>query len=315
MADENSVPQAPASDPRAARLNSLFDEAYGHLARAHPELAQDSIKELVQALPDHPLVKHLARQSTLIAFRWPLERRALHLTAREPRPTQEIDLVAFHVDLPLVPSGVHQVIDYTTVLARSFESARLKAPGARRVLLTDETTHVPDSIPADLVMRFPLNRELVMYERMRIQALYLEQREAGRASVLMDSDVVVNRDPAPIFAEAFDVGLTWRLGSPEAPFNGGMILVAPGEAGLAFFRMARECYDAIAVDSAITSFFPKDLRAWWGDQYALASMVGYDAYADEMERNLSVKGLTAMLEQEHALPCTEQELALGARYR
>ncbi|HXN16417.1 MAG TPA: hypothetical protein VN878_08560, partial [Usitatibacter sp.] len=67
--------------------------------------------------------------------------------------------------------------------------------------------------------------------------------------------------------------------------------VAPGEAGLAFFRMARECYDAIAVDSAITSFFPKDLRAWWGDQYALASMVGYDAYAERTTEAMSLGGV------------------------
>jgi glycosyltransferase involved in cell wall biosynthesis len=69
-----------------------------------------------------------------------------------------------------------------------------------------------------------------MFERMRLQELYLRDRAADRASVLMDSDVVVNSDPADIFSTDFDVGLTWRTEFPDAPFNGGMIFVAEGDA-------------------------------------------------------------------------------------
>jgi hypothetical protein len=35
-------------------------------------------------------------------------------------------------------------------------------------------------------------------------------------------------------------------------------------------------------------------------------------FADQVERDLSMMGLTAVLEQKHALPATEQELALDA---
>jgi hypothetical protein len=189
------------------------------------------------------------------------------------------------------------------VLAQSFESARIRAPRARRLLITDEHTVVPESAGAERVLRFPLDRTHVMYERMRLQELYLEAREPGRASVLMDSDVVVNRDPAPIFAEAFDVGLTWRPEFPDAPFNGGMIFVSEGDAGLAFVRKARACYDALAAEPAIGG--GADLRAWWGDQFALAVFVGYRDFAERQGDALSVDGVRMRF-----FPCTEYNFTI-----
>ena len=217
-------------------------------------------------------------------------------------------MVSFHVDLPQALSGVHLNIDYLAALALAFESAQLRAPRARRILLTDETTAVPPGMKVDEVMRFPMDRNRLMYERMRVQAAYLERRPASRHSVLVDSDIVVNRDPTPIFAEDFDVGLTWRGGFPDAPFNGGIIFVSSGEAGLEFFRRSRACYDAIAENRAIARAIPQDLRAWWGDQYAIAHVVGYRAFAERKTDCLAVEGIRVRF-----FPCSDYNFALEAR--
>ena len=78
------------------------------------------------------------------------------------------------------------------------------APHARTMLLTDESTRVPDGI--DEVVRERIDRNRLMYERMRAQSRYLQRRDPSRATVFTDSDVVVNLDPAPIFAEDFSHG-------------------------------------------------------------------------------------------------------------
>ena len=273
------------------KRDALFHEAVTALNRGRVDLAHAPIEQLRSDFPDHPKLDLLRRCAAIMAFDWPAQRAPHTITSGPVPDPSSIDLVAFHADLPVAPSGIHQEIDYMEVLALSFESAQLRAPRARRILLTDNATAVPPEMKVDEVMRFPMDLDRLMYERMRVQAWYLENRPAGRHSILMDSDVVVNRDPAPIFAEAFDIGLTWRPGFPDAPFNGGLIVVASGDAGLAFFSKARACYDAFADSPAVAPAFPRDLRAWWGDQFALALMVGYREFAEQKSNAERVDGI------------------------
>lgn len=283
--------QAQAADPVRARIDALRESIKEHLIRGHAEPAWPLIEELARIAPRLEFVELAARAAAVIGFRWPLVRVPFTPEPR-PGPAQDaVDLVAFHVDLPRAPSGIHDAFDYTQVLALSFESARIKAPRARRILLTDEATRVPDSIGVDEVRRFPLDASRLMYERMRVQSIYLEGREPGRASVLMDSDVVVNQDPAAVFAETFDVGLTWRKDFPDAPFNGGMIFVAEGGGGPEFFRRVRACYDALAADAALQRFYPRGLQGWWGDQFALAVVVGFAEFHEHRAGGVAVEGL------------------------
>jgi len=290
----NATAGGPA-DPARAQAERLAHEISAHLARGRADLARDAIGALARMAPDSPWIAHFARQAAIVDFRWPMARAGFVPAPRPAPPAEAVDLVAFHVELPRAPSGIHGAIDYASVLALSFESARLRAPRARRILLTDEATRVPQSMAVDEVRRFPIDREALMYERMRVQSLYVEGREPGRVSVLMDSDVVVNREPAPVFGEAFDVGLTWRPGFPDAPFNGGMIFVSEGGGAAEFFRKARACYDALAADVAVASLFPRDLRAWWGDQFALAAVVGIREYCERTTDGIAVDGLRVRL--------------------
>ena len=296
----------PAADP--AQVDSLFREAVGALERGRADLARAPVEKLCSVSPDHPKAELLRQCVAIMAFDWPLERLD-HTITKGPAPDPaSIDIVAFHADLPLTPSGIHEKFDYMAVLALSFESAAIRAPRARRVLLTDDATVIPSGMKVDEVMRFPIDRARLMYERMRVQASYLENRPAGRHSLLIDSDVVVNRDPAPVFAECFDVGLTWRTGLPNAPFNGGAIFVAAGRPGVEFFVKARACYDAFADDTAIAAAFPRDLRSWWGDQFALALVVGYRSFAERKTHAARVDGIRMRF-----FPCDDYNFTVEAR--
>lgn len=299
---------APAPDPRVAHLQSLSQQALAHLARGRADLARPLVEELAAALPGHEGVMNFVRYVAVIGFDVPAV-RAPHVPAPAPPPAPEsVDLVAFHMDLPHVPSGIHGAIDYGAVLVQSFESARLRAPAARRILLTDEHTRVPEALGAHEVMRFPMDPARVMYERMRVQEAFLRERPAGRATVLMDSDVVVNAEPSVVFGEDFDIGFTWRSGFPDAPFNGGMIFVAPGGGGLAFFRKAFATYEAMASDPGLARLYPRDLRAWWGDQFAHAAVVGYRAFGERTTEAVTVDGIKVRF-----FPCETHNFTLEAQ--
>jgi hypothetical protein len=291
-----------------AKLNALVSQAWKELEIGRADSARLAIDQLCARLPGHPMIERLKRSAVIVGFDWPAQRAPHATTAGSAPDPSSIDVVSFHVDLPKAPSGVHDNIDYRAVLALSFESAQLRAPRARRVLLTDEATAVPPGMKVDEVMRFPMNLDRLMYERMRVHALYLETRPAGRHSVLIDSDIVVNRDPTPIFGEVFDVGLTWREGVPVAPFNGGMIFVSSGDAGIEFFRRARACYDALAESDAVAPVYPQDLRAWWGDQFALALVVGHRAFADRKTDAELVDGIRVRF-----FPCNDYNFSFEVR--
>jgi hypothetical protein len=293
----------PASQQRA--LESLAANIVRALGLVQVEEARRHFDALCSLVPGHPALEHIARQIAVIGFEWPLPRSAWRPGPRTPPAPGQVDLVAFHADMPAAPSEIHQKIDYLAVLALSFESAAIRAPQARRVLLTDEHTPIPAAMQVDEVIRYPIDLKRLMYERMRIQALYLGNRPPSRVSVLMDSDVVVNREPSAVFATDFDIGLTWRPEFADAPFNGGMIFVGEGDKGLGFYQRARACYDALAADPAVTSPFPRDLRAWWGDQFALAATVGHRSFAQRQGQGIAVDGIRVQF-----FPCDEYNFTM-----
>ena len=262
-------------------IEALYASAVDDLGRGRADLARPKLAAMWREMPGHPQLVQLAENVAVVEFPWPAERTPFTPTRRDPPPQENVDVVLFHVDLERAPSGVHEEgIDYKVVLAQSFESARLRAPRARRILITDERTAVPSAMPADDVLRFPIDTDRLMFERMRVQELYLRGRDASRASVLMDSDVIVNADPASVFAETFDVGLTWRPKLPDSPFNGGVIMAAESDGAARFLATALACYERLATDSAIAKLKPRDLKAWWGDQFAIAIVVGFRAFAE-----------------------------------
>jgi hypothetical protein len=289
-----------------ANLELVASQAQAFLSQGDA----DSAKPLVAALQQvarTTRTAQIAAQTAIIGF--PLQARrspAQIVTGRAPDPGM-IDLVAFHVDLPRAPSGIHKPIDYMKVLQLAFQAAAIKAPSARRIILTDEATVIPADAGAQEIRRFPLDPGSLMYERMRLQRLYLQGRPVGRASVFMDTDVVVNRDPAEVFQRQFDVALTWRTGFPDAPFNGGLIFAGPGEGAYGFISDALACYDQIAASPALAGLFSRSLKGWWGDQFALAALVGYRQFAQRQSDGATINDALVAY-----LPCATFNFTLDA---
>jgi hypothetical protein len=288
----NPFPQVPEGlSPRDAQTWALSLEVYRAFDSGDAKSAEPAIAALERLAPGDAKVAEYRKVESIVGFECPASREPYAPAHREPPASAAVDLVAFHADLPQAPSGVHARTNYMGVLAQAFLAAARSAPAARRILLTDERTDVPAATGAHEVIRLPLDAARLMYERMRAQVTYLERRPAGRCSVLMDVDVVVNRDPVEAFAEDFDIGLTYRPESKDAPFNGGVILAAPGDGALAFLRKARACYDAMADSAALSRFFPGGLRAWWGDQFALYAAVGQRAFSQRSAEGVLVDGV------------------------
>lgn len=286
------------STPNVEQLDLWRQEAVRLLTLGEVEQARECIRSLQQFIPEHPVVVDLKRRAAVIDFNYPLERVAFEPSTR-PLPEQSsIELVAFHAESLCAPNGAAH--DYLPALRYCFESAALRAPAAKRILLSDEHSKIPVDIGVHEVRRFPLNMHQLMYERMRVQLLYLEQRAAEKFSLLIDSDVLINKDPCAIFAQQFDIGLTWRREVTHAPFNGGAIFVSDGTNGTAFFKYALDCYQKIAAAPDITMLYPNDLRGWWGDQFALAATVGHRAYARKHSAGLSVGSVRVLF-----FPCND----------
>lgn len=286
-------------------LNQMAANAFRHLSRGQPEQARPLIDALLRAAPMDRTVRSLAAQLAVISFPVAAQRVPTMIEQTATIAQENIDLVVFHVDLPVAPSGIHEAIDYQAVLRLAFTAAALKAPKAQRIILTDETTQFAADIGAHQIIRRPMDLNRIMYERLRLQIAYLQERPAGRASVLMDTDVVTNRDPCDVFRRHFDIGLTWRQGFPDAPFNGGMIFVGPGTRGTDFLIEARGCYDRLAATAAVTAHFSRDIKAWWGDQFALAAVTGYREFGQRKTDGLIVNDTTVAF-----LPCDDFNVTL-----
>jgi len=295
LADQSN----PANLDDAARATMRFLEA------GRADLAAPYVDAILKAAPTHQTAHRLNAMRQIIAREEPATRGAANLGARRAISQGQIDLVAFHVDLPAAPSGIHEQIDYKGVLRLAFQAAAQRAPRARRVILTDQSTGFPDDIGAHEILRFSIDPRFIMFERTRLQAAYLQNLDDDRACVLMDTDVVVNRDPVEALEAGFDVGLTWRSGFPDAPFNGGLILIADARRGRAFMNRVLDCYTRLSADVQLARLFGKDLKSWWGDQFALAIVIGYRAFAERRSDAMQLDDVKVAF-----LPCAEYNLTL-----
>ena len=121
-------------------------------------------------------------------------------------------------------------------------SLKKTMPNARLVQMTDtDTLPIPG---VDEVIRIPQTDDRFMCYRL----LHLRDFPRGD-TVFLDVDVIVRRDLTPVFADAFDIGLTYRDDSdrslrlsPEVrekmPFNTGVMFARAS--GWAFWEEAYE---------------------------------------------------------------------------
>jgi hypothetical protein len=271
-------------------FDALRERAFDALVDGRAADAAPLLEQLTAIDPHNPGLHELHLSAVIMNFHWPAERAPARLEPRSPPRDDMVDIVLFHADPPAAaprqqPSG------YIAMAAMAFEAARARAPAARRVLLTDRHTLVPPMVGAHEIIRHDIDHGRLMYERMRVQRKYLESRGADRVSAMTDVDVVANRNPTEIFAEEFDIGLTWRSKVPHMPFNGGVLFAGSGARAVAFFDAALKCWDALSSDAAVATAFKRDLRHWWGDQFVLAILIGYREFAQRQSEAASIDGV------------------------
>jgi len=182
------------------------------------------------------------------------------------------EFVSFHADRPAVGGGAHPHTNlesdgYMQMLDLLFRSARLFHPGAVCTLLTDAATRL--RLVRGPVRRVdaPIDHARLMLSRAQAQLRLVEASDFARPLVLLDSDILLNGSLRSVFAEDFDVALTWRA-SVDQPINGGLLLLGNHrpEAARRFFRRYVELYqERHAGDGRAT---------WYGDQLALRDVVG-----------------------------------------
>lgn len=228
-------------------------------------------RQLITRTNDPRLINQYRKWLTLVDFDYPLNR-----TYRRPAPSpiaiDDVELVWFHADTQVVQRSSQEC---QHALLKSFETAARVMPRAKRILLTDVCTAWDTNLPAE-IHRFNVDLKSLMFERLRLQAAHIEQRNKHTATIFLDSDVILLRDLTPVFSSSFDVALTWRK-NPVAPFNNGVFFVAADSvdsaASLRFLQRGLDCYQRLAEDKQVQAYYG-DIYSWGGDQYAFAVVVG-----------------------------------------
>lgn len=157
-------------------------------------------------------------------------------------------------------------------------SVRRVRPDAEIHLLTLGESVVPEGIACDVVFRAEIDTPLarcwdrLMLEEMRCWDAYIRSSHFAGPTMLVDADLLVQKDPFALFDGAFDIGLTYTL-DPRAPcmVNAGVILADDRrrEVVHGFFGRLVE---------RVSSYDAKEQK-WNGDQRALDDAVCREAIA------------------------------------
>lgn len=166
-----------------------------------------------------------------------------------------IDLCFLHAEI-----GRPEYRPMTGKMVRSFRE--IATDGDRIVQFADATSEQIEGV--DVLTRAEgLCKENLMLGR--IGFLQEHFRLAAGHIVLSDADMIWHRNPNDIFDEDFDIGLLWRVGVPSMPYLGGLVFARQGsEAALHF----------ITNWHGLARTLPREMHGWWGDQLALAIMLG-----------------------------------------
>lgn len=222
----------------------------------------------------------------------PRETVAQDAAPAAPASSDRFSLAYFHVDIPADTASPFEKPDYHAMLAKSIAVARAKSPRARIVVLSDDKTQFANDLGAHQIVRRPVDVTRLMFERMRMERDFLATCEPGSAVVFADTDVIVNRDPAPLFDGSFDVALTWRANPFDAPFNGGVALYRGTPAALRFYDHMIATHRTLENFPAVRARFNEGMARWWGHQLAMAATIGWDEFAQRTSDRLRVDGTT-----------------------
>ena len=172
----------------------------------------------------------------------------------------------------LTPPNPVTANTYWAFFQMMMASVQRVSPGTEIHLLTLNSCAVPGGLGCDLVFRRPSNRPIeasfdrLMAEETETWRAYEAAGHLSGPTLLIDADLMFQRDPFALFDGGFDVGLTYVTEAELHPFNSGVILIDPARRGVAG--------DYLAAIDALVAGYPPEHQSWYGDQMAIAALLG-----------------------------------------
>ncbi len=154
---------------------------------------------------------------------------------------------------------------------------RRVCPAAEIHLLTNNLAEVPADLNCDQVFRLETMRtqkecfERLMVEEVECWQAYFASDLFNGPTVLIDVDLLIQKNPFEIFDGEFDVGLTYTDDPALHPFNSGVIFVDPSRPPI-----IQRYFDLLA--ERVQNYAP-EYQEWYGDQMAIAAMLDDPDYS------------------------------------
>lgn len=218
-----------------------------------------------------------------------------------------VHCVTSHIDLTVTGADVHpntnlKKNEYTQMMEWMFSSCALFLPDSLKIVLTDKNTVFPEFSEKFKILRFPMQKDTLMYDRMVAQARYLNEFAPENANIcFLDTDILISKSFDALFKLDFDIGLTYR-NNEEMPINGGFILVKNSNNAKQFFSKCLQIYKNLE----------EDQKKWWGDQISIAKFLGEqkDALKDRIVDVQGVKILFLNCKHFNFTPKQKSEIEL-----
>lgn len=153
------------------------------------------------------------------------------------------------------------------------DSAKLTMPHATIVQLADKSTPTYPGVHGTARADVDCTTETICKFKGQMFADWALR--TASPTVLCDVDLIWNRSPEEIFERPFDVAVMWRRETLLQPYNSGVIFTKPTPAAHEFWRAYAKCMLEL----------PPSLAMWWGDQLALASLIGPSAPGNLLTRS------------------------------
>ena len=154
---------------------------------------------------------------------------------------------------------------------------RRVCPEAEIHLLTNSHADVPKALNCDQVFRLETKRsqkecfERLMVEEVECWQAYFASDLFNGPTVLIDVDLLIQKNPFEIFDGAFDIGLTYTDDPSLHPFNSGVIFVDPARP-----ENISAYFDSV---SRLVEGYAPEFHEWYGDQMAIAEMLDDPDYS------------------------------------
>jgi hypothetical protein len=170
----------------------------------------------------------------------------------------------------------HSAFDYDALIRRNISVALWSNPGCRVILATDRefmSRGITDSRVS--VVRLDLAAGEPMFQRVATMLAYVESTAFTAPTIFLDSDAFLLRAACGVFANDFDVGVTYRDIGGQMPVNEGVILANARnpECVGRFFQTYLATYLNLERHPLVTSTYG-DVRRWRGGQLSINAVSG-----------------------------------------